>query len=235
MSGLVHETASCVLRAKLWITEMRIPLLLTTLFLLGVPVRAEEPVPCDPQKTVCYTTEAWVIALRHWTPGKDPEDLAGGRGQAELRYHRLRVAGRLDGTASAGEYKQGDLSTVRDIEIHVAVAYDALRLPGNVTLGPMAALGGAIALPKNGVTASLGRHVTAVLGARASWRGGWAYVGVGAVHPLERGIGVAATWQLKLTERTASVGYAAYGRRIAGDPGRSEATLLVWTGIAVRI
>jgi hypothetical protein len=199
--------------------------------------------PCDPAMTPCWTVETWVIGLRAWTPEEEPRDLAGARGQIEVRYQRWRVQARIDGTAVAGEYVPGDLSTVRDVEAHAAVVWDALRLPGGVAVGPMAAVGAAGTLPDEGVRATLPRNVTAVLGAAGSWPGGRIHVGVGAVHPLDRGVGVVTTWQIPLSKQTASIGMLTYGRRSIPEttdaagvlvPAHAEATMLVWTGIAVR-
>lgn len=202
------------------------------------------PAPCDPAKAACLSVEKWALALRAWSPGAtDPRDLAGGRLQAELRTGRWRVQARADGTATSGAYKQGDWSTVRDVEAHAAVSYDLLRLPGKdqVTVGPMVSLGGAVTLPEKGLSANLGRYVTAVLGVAGSWRGGRVHVGVGQAHPLDRGLAIAATWQVPLSDsgRAATLGYVAIGRRhvaeVEGMPAHSEAAIVAWVGVGIRL
>jgi hypothetical protein len=204
-----------------------------------------KPAECNPQTTVCYAVESWVIGLRHWTPDAKPRDIAGGRGQFEARFKRWRVQGRIDGTATAGEYRSNDLATVRDVEAHAAGIFDFVRLPGDVSLGGMVALGGAVTLPaEGGVRATLGRPYTAVVGLAGAWKGGGRiHLGVGAVHPLDRGLGLVATWQLPITARTMNVGMLTVGRRTVSDsfgsdgvfvPAHSEGTVLVWTGAAVR-
>ena len=203
------------------------------------------PAPCDPATGVCLETEAYIMVLRAWTQGEEPRNLAGGRGQFELRRRALRVGGRIDGTATSGQYRQGDLSTIRTVEGHLSIAYDALRLPGGVALGPAVAAGGAVSLEsKDGIRASLPRVMTAVLGARLSWPGGWAQAGAGLVQEFERGVGWKATWQVKTSERTVHVGTVSYGRRRVPDtlgpegevtiPGHVEATWFAWIGEAVR-
>lgn len=231
------------------------------------PAPAPTPKPCDPAVSACLSVEKWALALRAWSPGAtDPRDLAGGRLQAELRRGRWRVQARADGTATSGSYRRGDWSTVRDVEAHAAVVWDALRLPGKdaVTVGPMVAVGGAVALPEKGIRASLGSSVTAVLGVAGSWKGGRVHVGIGQAHPLDRGLALAATWQIPLSERTATLGYVAIGRRhvpevverwiaTAGDaeragrtiepgdlieeitPAHSTEAIVAWVGVGVRL
>jgi hypothetical protein len=200
---------------------------------------------CDHAVTPCLTTEGYVLILRAWTQGHEPRNLAGGRGQVELRYRNLRVGGRLDGTAAAGQYRQGDLSTIRTVEGHLSVAYEALRLPGSVALGPAIAAGGAVSLEsQDGIRASLPRVMTAVLGARISWPGGWAQGGAGMVQEFERGLGFKATWQLRTSERTVHIGTVSWGRRRVADvlgpggevamPAHSTATWFAWIGEGVR-
>lgn len=200
--------------------------------------------PCDPAQRACGTRETWILGLRTWTPGAEARNIAGGRLQLELHRRAWRAATRIDGTTTAGAYRQGDLSTVRDVEAHVAVAYDALRLPDAVTVGPMLAIGAAVVLPENKLRASLPRALTAVLGLRASWRDGWAYAGAGSVQEFERGVGLKVTWQIRQSAHTASVGTVSYGRRWLPlevgpegevlSPGRSEAGVFAWVGVAVR-
>ena len=205
------------------------------------PATAPTPAsaPCDSATRACLSTEKWALALRAWAPGGESRDLAGGRLQAEVRWKRWRIQGRIDGVSTAGQYKSGDLSSVRDVEAHLAVVRDVVELPGDVHVGVMAAVGGAAALPEKGITASLGRHVTAVLGVAGSWKGGRIHVGVGAVHPLERGIGAGLTWQVPLGDRVASLGYIAYGRLLMpgtdGAAPRSQAGIVAWTGVGVRL
>jgi len=215
--------------------------------LCGPAVLAQDPAPkppCDPAAGYCLTTEGYIMVLRAWTQGEEPRNLAGGRGQFELRRRSLRVGGRIDGTATSGQYRQGDLSTIRTVEGHLSIAYDALRLPGGVTLGPAVAAGSAVSLEsQDGIRASLPRVMTAVVGARLSWPGGWAQAGAGLVQEFERGVGFKATWQVKTSERTVHVGTVSYGRRRTPDtlgpegetiPGHAEPTWFAWIGEAVR-
>lgn len=206
---------------------------------------AQDAPRCDPIATPCLTTERYVLVLRAWTQGRDPRDLAGGRWQAELRYRHWRLGARLDGTAASGEYRSGDLATVRTVEGHVVVAYDALGLPQGITVGPAIAAGGAVALEsQDGIRASLPRAVTAVVGARISWPGGWLIGGAGAVQEFGRGVGAKATWQIRTSDRTVHIGTVSYGRRLVpavlGPEGdvlagaHSEGAWFAWIGEAVR-
>lgn len=236
---------SCVLGG--WVPLVIALLAAAILALICVPFAgaqeaqpAPAPTPCDPAVTACLSVEKIALALRAWSPGAtDPRDLAGGRLQAELRRGRWRVQARLDGTATSGAYKAGDWSTVRDVEAHAAVVYDLLRLPQGISVGPMAAIGGAAALPEDGIRASLGRSVTAVLGVAGSWRGGRIHLGIGQAHPLNRGLAAAATWQIPLSDRTASLGYVAIGRRHvpATDdaPAHSTEAIVAWIGLGIRL
>lgn len=204
------------------------------------PVPAAAPAPCDPGKVPCLTTESLALALRAWSPGAtEPRDLGGGALQAELRYRRLRLQGQAIGTATSGSYKSGDWSTVRDVEAHLAVGYDALRLPGGVAIGPMAAIGGAAVLPEGGARASIARSYTLMLGAEGSWPGGRIHLGIGSAHPLDRGLSVAAKWKVPLKGRVYSMGYVAIGRRNVPAspevPAHSESAVSAWTAVGVRL
>lgn len=145
-----------------------------------------------------------------WAPGAEAKSLVGARLQAEARWQRWRWAARGDATGVPGEYEPGKLETVRAAEIHVASAYDALRLPGLATLGPAVAVGAAVALERNdaGMTATLPNALTAGLGFRASWPGGWGYL-IGGVNQAFRGFAVTATWQIAVSDRVASIGTVA--------------------------
>lgn len=191
--------------------------------------------PCDSRSTVCYDVESYVLGLRAWSPdSSEPRDLAGARGQIGLRYRSLWLGGRLDATATAGQYRAGDLTTVQAVEAHVAGEWVVLRLPGGISAGPAAAVGGAVAIErKDGVRASLPRAITAVLGLRAAWPEGWVQAGVGAVQEFGRGVGAKASWQIKATDRTANVGTVSYGRRLVD--GKSRADWFAWVGVAVRV
>lgn len=208
------------------------------------PAPAPTPAPCDPSKTPCWSVERWVLGLRVWNQGQEPELLAGGRGQIEVRYRRLRVAARVDGTATAGQTTGSfDLSTVRDVEAHLAVSWDLLRLPGGISVGPMCAVGGAFTLPREGGSVELLRSYTAVCGLGGAWKGGRIHGGLGPVHPFDRGIGLASTWQIPISDHTANVGWISRGRRTVPDaagpdgglvPAHGEASTLIWTGVALR-
>jgi hypothetical protein len=176
------------------------------------PAPAPKP-PCDPLATPCLGVEGWLLTERSWTPGgAAPRDLVGGRLQAEVRYHGWRYAARGDATGIPGEYVQGDWQTVRSIEVHVASAYDALRLPGRVVLGPAAAIGGAVALEHNdaGVAPTLPKRITAGVGFRASWPGGWIY-GVAGQNQALRGVAGTFVWQVAINDRVATIGSLAVG------------------------
>ena len=187
--------------------------------LLTAPAIAQEPTaakpPCDPATGFCLGFEGWLLTVRTWTPGgAEPRDLVGARLQAELRHARWRWAVRGDATGIPGEYKTGEWETVRSLEGHAAAAYDALRLPGGVTLGPAAGIGAAIAIERDdaGFKAEMPKGITAGLGARASWPGGWVYV-VAGQHQALRGVAAIATWQVAMSDRVASVGLAAVGSK----------------------
>lgn len=233
---------------------MRIVLLtLAGGLLCGQAVLAQEPTPsppeppkaCDPSTAPCWTVERWVLGLRVWNQGQEPTLLAGGRGQIEVRYRRLRVAARADGTATAGQTPGAafDMATVRDVEVHLAVSWDLLRMPGGIAVGPMCAAGGAFTLPREGERAELPRSYTLVCGGAGSWKGGRIHAGVGAVHPFERGLGLASAWQIPISDHTANIGWVSYGRRTVPTapgpdgvivPAHGEAASLIWTGVAVK-
>ncbi len=217
--------------------------------LCGQAVLAQEPAPspspklCDPAVTVCWTVERMVLGIRVWTQGAEPRNLAGGRGQVEVRYRRWRIQGQADGTATAAQYRSEDLSSVQDVEARGAVVWDALRLPGGISVGPMAGAALAFTLPRDGTLPTLQRSYTAVLGLAGSWPGGRIHAGVGPVHPFDRGVGFVCTWQLPASKTIANVGMFTYGRRTVPDavdaagvlvPAHSEASPLVWTAVAVR-
>lgn len=188
----------------------------------AAPITADEPqdpqapaAPCDPATRPCLGFEGWLLTVRTWTPGgADPRDLVGARLQAEVRWHRWRWAARGDATGIPGEYHQDDWQTVRSVEAHAATAYDALRLPGGVVLGPAVGLGAAVTVERdeNGLRATLPKALTAGIGGRASWPGGWAFVVVGQNQAL-RGVAVTGTWHVAMSERVASVGLVAVGSR----------------------
>jgi hypothetical protein len=67
------------------------------------------------------------------------------------------------------------------------------------------------------------KRLTAGLGARVSWPGGWVYI-VAGQHQALRGVAAIATWQVAANDRVASVGLAAVGSR----------DWTATTGIAVR-
>jgi len=173
------------------------------------PAPSPKP-PCDPAAGVCLGVEGWLMTCHTWAPGAEAKSLVGGRLQAEARWHRWRWAVRGDATGVPGEYEPGKLETVRAAEVHVASAYDALRLPGLATLGPAVAVGAAVALERNdaGTTAHLPNALTAGLGLRASWPGGWGYV-VGGLNQAFRGFAVTGTWQIAVSDRVASIGTVA--------------------------
>jgi hypothetical protein len=202
---------------------------LAVLSLLAATAGAQDapaPVPCDPAARPCLDFEGWMLTARTWTPGgAEPRDLVGGRLQAELRAGRWRWAARGDATGIPGEYERGDWETVRSAEFHVATAYDALRLPGGVTLGPAVGAGAAVGIEQDeaGRRAEMPKRLTAGLGARVSWPGGWVYVVAGQNQAL-RGVAATATWQVNVSDRVASVGLAAVGSR----------TWTATTGVAVR-
>ncbi len=192
------------------------------------PDQAASPAPaaCDPATSACYAVEGWLLTARTWTPGgAEPRDLVGGRLQAEVRWHRWRWAARGDATGIPGEYQQGKWETVRSVEAHVASAYDALRLPGGVSLGPAVAVGAAVGIEEDdeGRRAQMPKRLTAGLGARASGPGWWAYAVVGQYQALH-GFAAVVTWQVAVSGRVANIGTAAVGSR----------TWTATTGVAVR-
>jgi len=191
-------------------------LLLAGGLLCGQAVLAAEPAipaPCDPAVRPCLATEGWLITERVWTPGgADPRDLVGGRVQAEVRWHRWRWAARGDATGIPGTYQAGDWRTVRSVEGHVASAFDVLRLPGGVTFGPAAGFGAAVTLEEGllGAKPTLPKRVTAGLGFRASWPGGFLWA-VAGQHQALRGVAGVAVWQVRLSDHVANVGRFAVG------------------------
>lgn len=204
-------------------------LLVAALLAAAAPVLAEgptPPAPCDHATRPCLDFEGWLLTARTWTPGgAEPRELVGGRLQAELRSGRWRWAARGDASGIPGEYSAGEWETVRSVEAHVATAYDALRLPGGVTLGPAVGVGAAVGIEQDeaGKRAEMPKRLTAGLGARVSWPGGWVYVIAGQNQAL-RGVAATATWQVKVSDRVANVGLAAVGSR----------TWTATTGVAVR-
>jgi hypothetical protein len=200
-----------------------------TLIVLGMAAVAncETPAtpPCDPLLAPCAYIEGWVITERHWSPGAETRDLVGGRIQAEVRYHSWRWSVRGDSTGIPGEYQQGKLETVRSIEVHAAASYDALRLPGGALIGPAIGLGAAVGLDqdKAGERADMPKRFTAGIGLRVSSPQGWCYAVVGQ-HQALRGIAAVLVWQIKGSDRVASVGSFAVGSR----------TWVATTGAAVR-
>jgi hypothetical protein len=206
-------------------------LLLAALLLIGLAATtrgqdALEP-PCDPAATPCLGTQGWLLTERSWTPGgAQPRDLAGARLQSEVRWRRWRWAARGDATGIPGEYRQGDWQTVRSLEVHVASAYDALHLPAQVILGPAIAVGAAVALEHDaqGVAPDLPKSVTAGIGFRASWPGGWIY-GVAGQNQALRGVAGTFVWQIDVNDRVANIGSLAVG------PGAYTGTF----GVAVRL
>jgi hypothetical protein len=188
-------------------------LLGTSALAQDAPAPASTPVPCDPAATPCLTSEGWLLTERSWTPGgAQPRDLVGARLQAEVRYRGWRWAARGDATGIPGEYREGDWQTVRSIEVHAASAYDAVRLPGGLTVGPAVAIGAAVALEHNavGVAPKLPKSLTAGLGVRASWPGGWLYAVAGQNQAL-RGVAGTCVWQIRVSDRVANVGSLAVG------------------------
>ena len=170
---------------------------------------------CDPAVTVCLQTQGWLLTLRTWTPGgAAPRDLVGGRLQSEVRWHRWRWAARGDATGIPGEYRAGQWETVRSLEVHAAAALDALRLPHGIAIGPAAGVGAALVLAHSpdGIVPVLPKAVTAGLGFRASWSGGWLIAVVGQ-HQALRGVAAVATWEVRLSDRVSTIGQAAVGSR----------------------
>jgi hypothetical protein len=192
------------------------PVVLFLALLAAAPAFAEDQAPaapCDPAARPCLGFEGWLLTVRTWTPGgAEPRDLVGARLQAELRAGRWRWAARGDASGIPGEYSAGKWETVRSVEAHLATAYDALRLPGGVTLGPAIGAGAAVAIEESeaGKRPRLLKRVTAGIGARASWPGGWVYV-VAGQHQALRGVAAVATWQVRVSDHVASVGLAAVG------------------------
>lgn len=178
------------------------------------PVPAPSPAPCDPAAGPCLGFSGWLLTVRTWTPGgAEPRDLVGARLQAELRHARWRWAVRGDATGIPGEYQQGKWETVRSFEGHAAAAWDALRLPGGVMLGPAAGVGAAVIVERSEATGAkpqLPKGLTAGLGGRASWPGGWIYA-VAGQHQALRGFAGTAMWEVHINDRVASVGTAAVG------------------------
>jgi len=203
--------------------------ILVTLVLFMLAVRrvgAEEvKTPCDPSKTVCFTTEGWILGQRTWSLGAEPRDLPGSRLQAEAHWKRWRFAGRADATGLPGTYEHGKLETVAAIEAHLAASWDALVLPDRATIGPAVAVGtGTPVESQEGVKIETPKRLTAGVGVRVSWPKGWAY-GVVGQHQSLRGVAAVVTWQIKAGDRMANIGTVAIA---AG--GHYVATI----GIAVR-
>jgi hypothetical protein len=186
------------------------------LLILLTPRRSraeEQPTvpPCDPAVTVCLTTEGWLLGERTWTLGAEPRELPGARLQVEARFGRWRVAARGDATGLVGEFDRRKPETFQAAEGYLAGAWDWLHVPNaaDARVGPAAALGAGISLEtKDGAKPTLPKRITAGLGARVSWRQGWAYVVVGQ-HQALRGVAVIGTWQVRLSDRVAHVGMVA--------------------------
>jgi hypothetical protein len=172
---------------------------------------ASPPPPCDPAVTVCITTEGWVLGERTWSLGAEPRELPGARLQVEARFGRWRVAARGDATGLVGEFDRQKPETFKAAEGYLAGAWDLLHVPAaaDARVGPAAALGAGLSLEvKDGQKPTLPKRLTFGLGARVSWRQGWAYVVVGQ-HQALRGVAVIGTWQVRLSERVAHVGMIA--------------------------
>lgn len=176
------------------------------------PAPSPPPAPCDPAVSVCLSAEGWLMTTHTWAQGTDTRSLVGGRLQAELRWRRWRWAVRGDATGTPGEYEPGKPETVRAAEVHLASAWDALRIPDVATVGPAVAVGAAVALEQNeaGVTPTLPNRLTAGLGLRASWPRGWLYA-VAGVNEAIKGFAVTGTWQIAVSDRVASIGTVAVG------------------------
>lgn len=204
---------------------MRSTFLLAAGLLCGAaPLGAQEPV-CNPLATPCAYLEGWMITERHWTPGSDTRDIIGGRLQAEVRWHSWRWSARGDTTGIPGQYQNGKIETVRSLEGHIASSYDAIHLPGSITLGPAVGLGAAVSIDTgpDGNRAVMPKKLTAGIGLRVSSPQGWAYAVVGQ-HQALRGWAATIVWQIRGSDRVATVGSFAVGSR----------TWTASTGAAVR-
>jgi hypothetical protein len=181
--------------------------------------------PCDHLIQPCAVFEGWLVTERIWASNAEPRNIVGARLQAEVRLKRWRWAVQGDATGVPGEYDQGNIETVRVATGYVAGAYDLWQLPGDVNFGPAFGAGGDVVIEKNaeGVTAGLPKRLTAGLGARASGKGWWTYVIVGQNQAL-RGVAMTTAWQVKLNDRTASIGNVTVG----------STEWVAKTGIAVR-
>lgn len=202
--------------------------LVLALALLAAPAFAQDapkPPPCDHLVQPCAVFEGWLVTEKIWASNADARTIVGARLQAEVRLKRWRWAVQGDATGVPGEYDQGNVETVRAVTGYVAGAYDLWLLPNDVTFGPAFGAGGDVIIEKNdaGTTAGLPKKLTAGLGARASGKGWWTYVIVGQNQAL-RGVAATMAWQVKLSDRTASIGNVTAG----------STEWVAKTGIAVR-
>ena len=185
-------------------------LFLATLAVLLLPFGAwaeETPTP----KPVTITVEGHVLAQRTWSLGAEARDLPGARLQAEIKARRWRIAGRADATGLPGEFVRDKPETFKAIECYLAGAYDLATLPSVLTAGPAAVVGVGISIEtQDGIKPTMPKRITAGIGGRVSWSGGWAYVVVGQ-HQALRGVSAMITWQTRLSDRLFNIGTAAIG------------------------
>lgn len=168
--------------------------------------------------------EGWVWAMRYWAPPAEPRDLAGGRIQAQLGVGRTGIAFRGDVSGMPGEFSPDKPETFRSLEAHLAVHHNVAGAQG-VKLGVAVGVGAGFSLEtKEGTTPTTPHSATLGAGLHVSGRGWWTYAMYGQ-HQALPGSAAVVVYQIRASDRTATVGTFAVG---------SRGSYLAQFGIAVR-